>query len=223
LIVHPALALTVLIQSSDPVILAIETATRFCSVALIDGDRIVAAFHEDVGRGHAEQLIPMIAALPDGGRATSIVAGCGPGSFTGVRVGLAAARGLALAWGVQAFGYSTLALMAAGYFAEHNTGTDVTIVTEGGHGEVFSQHFGRLPFAALSPLSSSVPEVLAPHLLGCAIAGSAVDKITPLIAVSAAHEAPANARHIIHLPSQDLRLACVPVYGREPDAKLPQT
>ncbi|HET9510041.1 MAG TPA: tRNA (adenosine(37)-N6)-threonylcarbamoyltransferase complex dimerization subunit type 1 TsaB, partial [Sphingomonas sp.] len=49
--------------------LVIDTATAACSVALIDGDRVVAARHEVVGRGHAERLVPMIAELPGGGRA----------------------------------------------------------------------------------------------------------------------------------------------------------
>ncbi|MBA3898514.1 MAG: tRNA (adenosine(37)-N6)-threonylcarbamoyltransferase complex dimerization subunit type 1 TsaB, partial [Sphingomonadaceae bacterium] len=53
-------------------ILAIETASAACSVALIDGSTIVAAAHEVVGRGHAERLLPMIAALPGGGRADAI-------------------------------------------------------------------------------------------------------------------------------------------------------
>ena len=73
-------------------ILVIDTATAACSVALLDGDRVFAERHEVVGRGHAERLVPMIAELPDGGRAEAILVDVGPGSFTGIRVGLAAAR-----------------------------------------------------------------------------------------------------------------------------------
>ena len=79
-------------------ILAIETAGFACSVALLDGPRLIAEAHEVLRRGHAERLIPMLSCLPDGGRADAIVVGCGPGSFTGVRVGIAAARVLGLAW-----------------------------------------------------------------------------------------------------------------------------
>jgi tRNA threonylcarbamoyl adenosine modification protein YeaZ len=74
--------------------LALDTSGAACSIALIEGDTIIAARHEALGRGHAERLIPWIAALPEGGQADRIIVGCGPGSFTGVRIAIAAARGL---------------------------------------------------------------------------------------------------------------------------------
>ena len=67
--------------------LAIECATEACSVALFDGETIVDSAHKVLGRGHAEQLVPMIAALPDRGHAQRILVSLGPGSFTGVRIG----------------------------------------------------------------------------------------------------------------------------------------
>ena len=78
---------------------------------------MIAAAHEVVGRGHAERLVPMIASLPGEGRATRILVDVGPGSFTGVRVGLAAALGLSIGWGAEVGGYSSLALLAASGFA----------------------------------------------------------------------------------------------------------
>src|SRR5690606_29145709 len=92
--------------------LVIETATAACSVALIEDGVVIAALHETVGRGHAERLIPMIAELPGAGRADVIRVDCGPGSFTGIRVGLAAARALGLGWGVPVSGFSSLSLIA---------------------------------------------------------------------------------------------------------------
>ena len=68
-------------------ILAIDTTSEACSVALIDGEDPVTERHEIIGRGHAERLAPMIAELPNSGRADSILVDCGPGSFTGLRVG----------------------------------------------------------------------------------------------------------------------------------------
>lgn len=201
-------------------ILAIETATSACSVALIDGGQVVAAIREEVGRGHAERLIPMIASLPGGGRAQTIVAGCGPGSFTGIRIGLAAARGLALAWGGEAFGYSTLALTAAAYFETSPDCHAVTIVNEAGHGEVFVQEFKRAPFAALSSLRSLTPEKAADELCGAVIAGSATDKITALTQAKSASDAAPDARYIMCLPLAERSLSPSPIYGRAPDARV---
>ncbi|MEE2916267.1 MAG: tRNA (adenosine(37)-N6)-threonylcarbamoyltransferase complex dimerization subunit type 1 TsaB, partial [Pseudomonadota bacterium] len=96
-----------------PRILSIDTATAACSVALFEDGRLIDARHAVVGRGHAERLVPMIAELPDGGRADHILVDVGPGSFTGIRVGIAAARGLALGWGASVSGYGALALVAA--------------------------------------------------------------------------------------------------------------
>src|SRR6187402_2735190 len=105
------------IKSSDPLTtLVIETATAACSVALLAGRTRLAGAHELVGRGHAERLVPMIGeVLAAAGleRADLILVDCGPGSFTGIRVGLAAARALGYAWNVPVHGYSALALIAA--------------------------------------------------------------------------------------------------------------
>ncbi len=88
--------------------LVIDCATEACSVALFDQDILLSGDFRKLGRGHAEHLVPMIAALPDRGRAARIAVALGPGSFTGVRVGLAAARALALVWQAELVGYSTL-------------------------------------------------------------------------------------------------------------------
>lgn len=180
--------------------LIIETAGRACSVALFDNDRLVAAIHEEVGRGHAEHLLPMIASLPGGGRAASILVDCGPGSFTGVRVGLAAARGLGIGWGVPVCGYSSLALLAALHFAAGNSAS-VTIAIPGGHGEHFVQRFSREPFAATSAVAS-VPagDVMADDLL--LRDGTALD-----------------ARALPLLPMSLAALPAVPIYGRGADAR----
>jgi tRNA threonylcarbamoyladenosine biosynthesis protein TsaB len=186
--------------------LVIDTATATCSVALIDGGNVIAALSDRVGRGHAERLIPMIATLPDGGRADSLLVNCGPGSFTGVRVGLAAARGLGLAWGIPVVGYSTHALIAACAFTK-SMGDAVTVIMEGGHGEVFAQSFTAQPFAALAPLISCIPNAVDCHGLTFGNTKN-VDHFAEPVAAEA-----------IHLPEAYRTLDPVPIYGRAPDAK----
>ena len=121
-------------------ILVIDSATDACSVALFEDRKLIAGDFRMLGRGHAEALVPMIAALPERGRATLIAVALGPGSFTGVRVGLAAARALALAWGAETRGYSTLAMVAA--MARDQAGAQpIGVAMTGGHGEWFTEGF----------------------------------------------------------------------------------
>src|SRR5437868_15498506 len=96
-------------------ILAFDTSSAACTAALFDGSgACIARRHERIGRGHSERLVPMLAELLDGRTATRILVGVGPGSFTGIRVGIAAAHGLAIGWDSELLGMSSLALLAAG-------------------------------------------------------------------------------------------------------------
>lgn len=193
-------------------ILVIETATTACSVALIEDEQVVAHVHEDVARGHAERLVPMIAELPDGGRADAILVNCGPGSFTGVRVGLAAARALGLAWGVPVTGYSTHALLAARLFADEPDLDSVLIAIEGGHGEVFVQRFAQNPFRACDSLASMRPESVP---IWAVSAGSAASRV----AADKNFTVWPDARDARLLPAEFRSLQAHPIYGRAPDAK----
>jgi tRNA threonylcarbamoyl adenosine modification protein YeaZ len=205
--------------------LVIDTATAACSVALIEGDRVIAATHDRVGRGHAERLVLMIAELPNGGRADRIAVDCGPGSFTGIRVGLAAALGLGLGWGIGVQGYSSLALLAAAHFADCPAETAVAAILEGGHGEVFVQQFTSAPLSALTALASLAPQAAIAALGGRTGIGSgvrllaAVDDDLPLI------DALPNAADFILLPPTFAALPPRPIYGRAPDAvaSIPKT
>jgi len=197
--------------------LVIDCATEACSVALFEGGDLLAATREVIGRGHAERLVPMIAELPDKGRADRVVVSLGPGSFTGVRIGLAAARALGLAWRAVVLGYPTLALVAAMARATHSG--PVTVCMTGGHGEWFVQDFGGdgLPEAPARSLAPS-RATLEPH--HPVVAGSQATALGAEGDGSTIELLP-DARFLPLLPEALLTKDLAPLYGRPPDARLP--
>lgn len=197
--------------------LVIDSASEACSVALLEDGGVVDHRHEILGRGHAERLVPLVAELADGGRAGAIFVGCGPGSFAGVRVGVAAARALALGWQVPAHGFSTLALVAASAADDIAAANGALVVMEGGHGQWFVQ-----PFAAdLSPradLRSLLPDD-AIRLDDALVVGN---RAAPFVERRGSGRALAlvpDARAFRRLPSAALFGDPSPIYGRAPDAK----
>ena len=200
-------------------LLAIDSATEACSAALFENGTLIAANHEVIGRGHAERLVPMIAELPDKGQAERIVVSLGPGSFTGVRIGLAAARALGLAWQAEVLGYPTLALVAA--MARERHPGPVTVCMTGGHGEWFVQDFAAdgLPER---PLASLTPQEAVSRRMHQLVAGSQAGAMAALAGERhVALDLLPDARKLPLLPSACLDRDLKPLYGREPDARLP--
>jgi tRNA threonylcarbamoyladenosine biosynthesis protein TsaB len=194
--------------------LAIDCTTEACSVALLQDGALIAGEMRLLGRGHAEALVPMIADLPERGQSPQIAVGLGPGSFTGVRIGLAAARALGLAWNAQVWGYPTLALIAA--MAQNGVDGDVLVATTGGHGEWFTQSFGShaSPLASLTPAQAAA---LPTHR----VAGSQAQALVTQRGFGEALPLWPDARSLPLLPPALLTADLAPIYGRAPDAKLP--
>ncbi len=199
--------------------LVIDCATEACSVALFDQGVLLSGNYRVLGRGHAEQLVPMIAALPDRGRAARIVVSLGPGSFTGVRVGLAAAKALALAWQAELLGYPTLALIAAQARGVQGA-QSVTVAMTGGHGEWFVQEFAK-DGAATSALASLTPDIAARAASSALIAGSEANALVAARGSGIALPLWPDARAFALLPAAVLTTDTSPIYGRAPDARLP--
>ena len=203
---------------SDERTLVIDSASEACSVALVAGGRVVDFRHEVIGRGHAERLVPLIAALADGGRADAIAVGCGPGSFAGVRIGVAAARALALGWQVPAHGFSTLALVAAAAADAIGEAGGALVVMEGGHGQWFVQ-----PFAGdLSPraeVRSLLPDAAVALGDSLVVGNRAEAFVARRGTTGRALTLLPDARAFLRLPRAALIGPPSPVYGRAPDAK----
>jgi tRNA threonylcarbamoyladenosine biosynthesis protein TsaB len=198
--------------------LAIDCATEVCSAALFDGETLVDGRYEVLGRGHAERLVPMIAKLPGKGHAERIVVSLGPGSFTGVRIGLAAARALGLAWRVEVLGYPTLALVAA--MAREKERGPVTVCMSGGHGEWFMQAFAA-DGAAEGPLVSLPPAAAANAATHAVVAGTQAEALVALRGTGIALPLLPDAAAYPLLPKGLLDSGLSPIYGRPPDARLP--
>jgi tRNA threonylcarbamoyladenosine biosynthesis protein TsaB len=188
--------------------LVIETAGPAASVALFDGAELVGSQREEAARGTAERLMTMIDALkPEG--VEEILVDVGPGSFTGLRVGLAAAIGLGIGWGVPVRGYSATALVAARGLREGATGP-LLAVNEGGHGQYFVQAFSDAPLCPEGPAASlSVDEIL---IHSRTIIGNAAQKFGGM-------SVELDARFALDLPPALRCLPPAPIYGRAPDAR----
>jgi tRNA threonylcarbamoyladenosine biosynthesis protein TsaB len=195
--------------------LVIDSATAACSAALVGpGGELIDQRHETVGRGHAERLLPMIADLLNGRRPDSILVDCGPGSFTGVRVGLAAARGLAIGWHIPVSGYSSLALLAVASGA-----AEVGVALQGGHGELFVQSYGGDPFGPLDDLRSLAPYAAAETIGAELVVGSGAEILVTARGHGRWADALPRAADARLLPPPLSNLPPRPIYGRAPDAK----
>jgi tRNA threonylcarbamoyl adenosine modification protein YeaZ len=202
---------------AKPLILALDTSTAACTAALLLPDgTIIASRDEVIGRGHAERLVPMIEEMLDGHVPARLLVGVGPGSFTGLRVGIAAAHGLAIGWSIPLTGMNSLALVAAS--APSGEGK-VAVAMAGGHGELFVQTFNRRKLNATGPILNLTPVAAAAKVDAPLVVGSGAEAL-----VAARHSGEAmpllpTASHAMQLPELLRMLECKPIYARAPDAR----
>jgi tRNA threonylcarbamoyladenosine biosynthesis protein TsaB len=200
-----------------PLILALDTSTAACTAALLERDgTIVASRDELIGRGHAERVVPMIEEMLNGHVPAKILVGVGPGSFTGLRVGIAAAHGMAIGWSIPLSGMNSLALLAAS--APPGEGK-VAAAMAGGHGELFVQTFDRKKLIASGPVLNLTPQAAALKVDAPFVVGSGAEAL-----VAARHSGEAlallpTASRALALPELLRSLECKPIYARAPDAR----
>jgi tRNA threonylcarbamoyladenosine biosynthesis protein TsaB len=213
-------------------ILAVDTALAACSAAVYNAERqkVLAAAFQPMATGQAEAIGPMVrGVMENSGMAFSsidgIAATVGPGTFTGLRIGLAFARGLKLALGVPMFGITTLKAIAANVTS--NPGArSIAVLIDARRGNVYSQVFSAKLDPLNEPLAHSLAEAAARLPADeCWIIGSGADLLAgehrnsirsqasdlphaSVVAALAAHERPSE------IPPP-------PLYLRPPGASLP--
>ena len=198
-------------------ILALDTSTAACTAALLLPDgTIVASRDEEIGRGHAERLVPMISEMLEGHVPTRLLVGVGPGSFTGLRVGIAAAHGMAIGWSVPLLGMNSLALLAAS--APPGEGK-VTAAMSGGHGELLVQTIDRTKHTPTGPIASLTPEKAAGKADAPLVVGSGAEALVEARGTGEALSLFPLASRALLLPELLRVLECKPVYIRAPDAR----
>jgi len=228
----------------DMRILTFDTAMGACSAAVTDAGRLVAHRHLPLSRGHAEALVPMIAAVLDeaGWQVRDldrIGVTLGPGSFTGVRVGIATARALVIGGGAGTGGVSTLKSIAANALADGlEPAPDAWIATvcDARRSEVYVQVFDP-ELNEMTPPAVMRPDLVGAHLqaanadvcytvigTGASLASASLERLALPFRlhpqVPPFPDARTMAPLIAALPDATLGTPS-PLYLRPPDAKLP--
>jgi tRNA threonylcarbamoyladenosine biosynthesis protein TsaB len=214
-------------------VLAIETSTSLASVALVEGGRLVLSRSHARPKQSAERLLPMIAELlAEAAWQRSDIerlgVSIGPGSFTGLRVGIACAQGLALGLGVPLLGVTSLRAMARAV-PETIRGVRCPVL-DARRREVFVGGYGPGPFAPelLAPLAvsaESAAETLAAQLTAPLVwVGSGLG----LVGITATFSSPETeepSAYVVGLLAEELSPAehpPIPVYVRDAGATLPR-
>ncbi|PKP68691.1 MAG: tRNA (adenosine(37)-N6)-threonylcarbamoyltransferase complex dimerization subunit type 1 TsaB [Alphaproteobacteria bacterium HGW-Alphaproteobacteria-4] len=203
---------------SEPLILAFDTSAAHCAAALLCGEAVLECRIEEMAKGQAERLMPMLEEMLARHGAgwrdlAAIGVGTGPGNFTGVRISVAAARGLALSLRVPAVGVSALEAAALGL------PRPLRVVLDARRGEVYAQDFGpdgaamlttheALAKRGVDAMTGSGAAALAALQPGARVLAAAMPLPEAIARIAAARRATPQPRP-------------APLYLRSADAALP--
>lgn len=214
------------------IVLGIDSSTSGCSAAVWTDDRVLARRFEMMARGQAEALVPMIvAAMGEAGvafRDLSLVAvTVGPGTFTGIRIGLAAARAIGLSAGLPVAGILSTEALASAVPAAERCGRHVLAAVDAKRADLFVQRFTER-LEAVGPPEAMLPEAAATAAPRPAIlVGDGAARLAALLpdaVLSSAPTAP-DAAVVAAVAARRWRagaaLPPVPMYLRAPDVTLP--
>lgn len=231
-------------RNLDMKILAFDTALDACSAAVCENGRVIAQQYQVLSKGHAEALVPMIQsvlakAAMQFGDVDLLAVTVGPGTFTGIRVGLSAARGIALTTGLRIAGVTTLAAIAEGARSSGAVveGRAIVVFHDAHRGELFCQ-----VFPSDANISSPAPELIAVAdavsvipIGPAVITGSGAPQVREQILNQRSDvqfpEVPQDpgAVHVARVGARLMKLGDIgplppkPLYLRAPDARLPGT
>jgi tRNA threonylcarbamoyladenosine biosynthesis protein TsaB len=231
-------------QSGEPIVLALDSAGSGCSVVLAAGETVLAAERCANARGQAERLLPIVdAAMRKSGLSAAALdivgATIGPGSFTGIRIGLAAVRGIALATGAQSVGVTGFEAVAANFAPRaHERGAGFLLIAlESRREDLYIQLFDHAHHPLGDPIAT-MPAALDKALRGLIgeapllVVGDAAQRAAhtllartgTIVVEGSAPDATGVLRAVLRRArSGKLHAPPLPLYLRPPDISFPTT
>jgi tRNA threonylcarbamoyladenosine biosynthesis protein TsaB len=230
---------------NGPTLLAIDTAGSACSVAVGRSTTLLAAERRAMRHGHAEALLPMIdrameAAALSPTAIDGVAVAVGPGGFTGIRVGLGAAHGIALALQARLIGVTSFAAIVANLAdakSASGAATVVLVALDSRRDDFYVQLFGRASAEPLAEPAAVLPEALADYVAGLAgaapllIAGDMAEQAAAVLRsqfdVNVVAESAPDARGVLTAALRQLARdpagnPARPLYLRPPDVTMPK-